>query len=349
MGGVAIAFMYKAFSSKGNIDIKRVFQSIKENKDIPFVMIPLIFISTLITHMFGGSAGREGAALQLGGSMGYNLAKKLKYDNEKAVLMVSAGMSSVFAALFGVPFAATIFSLEVTKKKGMFTCSNIFTGLISSVIAFVVAQFLGVAPVRFSLPEISLYHTDIILKSALLAVLCAGVCIIFATAIHKSEVYMKKYMANCYLRAVIGGLIIVLLSIALKTTDYNGAGMGVIENAISGQALNSAFIMKIIFTAITIGAGFKGGEIVPTFFIGATFGCAISAFIGFNAPLGASLGLVALFAGMTKCPLTSLFLAVEIFGIKGIVLFCMVIVITYVFSGRFGLYDNINKKGKLWI
>lgn len=343
LGGVVIAFMYNAFISKGNLDIKRVFQSVRENKDIPIVMIPLIFIGTLITHMFGGSAGREGAALQLGGSMGYNLAKKLKLDKDNTTLMVTAGMSSVFSALFGVPFAAAVFSLEVTKKKEILKFRGLLLGLISSVIAFVISHFLSVEPVRFDIPVVPQYRADIILKVLLIAVLCAVVCIVFATTVHKAEFLMKKYILNCYLRAAIGGMLIVFLTMGLKTTDYNGAGMGVIINAISGQTKNSAFIMKIIFTAITVAAGFKGGEIVPTFFIGATFGCFISGFMNFDAGLGASLGLVAMFAGMTKCPIASLLLAIEVFGARGIPLFAISVIITFVFSGRFGLYENINK------
>ncbi len=343
LGGIAIAFIYGIFKTKGNIDTKRVFQSVREDKDIPLVMIPLIFVGTVITHMLGGSAGREGAALQLGGSMGYNVAKTLKWDKDRTRLMVTAGMSSVFSALFGVPLAATVFSLEVTKK-GRFNYGGLFVGLVSSVSAFVVSKFFGVAPVRFDMPIIPEYKVEIILKAALLALLSAGVCIIFATAIHKTELLMKKCLSNSYIRAIVGGLLIVVLTVALGTTDYNGAGMNVINNAVLGEAKKSAFILKIIFTAITVAAGFKGGEIVPTFFIGATFGCFASGLMGFDAGFGASLGFVAMFAGMTKCPVASLLLGVEVFGAKGIPLFAIAIVITYIFSGRFGLYENPNKK-----
>lgn len=345
VGGVLIAFVYRRFRDKGNIDTKRVFQAVKENKDIPIVMIPLIFIGTVITHMFGGSAGREGAALQLGGSMGYNLAKKLNRDESSTKQMVTAGMSSVFTALFGVPFAATVFSLEVTRKD-KFDYTGLFIGFLSSVVAFFVSQMLHVEPVRFNMPAIEEYQITLFLKTALLAVLCAGVCILFALALQKTESFMKKFLSNCYVRAAMGGLLIVLLTTILGTTDYNGAGMQVIENAVSGNAKNSAFIMKIIFTAITVAAGFKGGEIVPTFFIGATFGCVMGRILGIDAGIGASLGLIALFSGMTKCPIASLLLAIEVFGAKGIPLFAVSVLITFIFSGRFGLYDNTKEKRK---
>ena len=341
LGGLVIAAMYNAFRSKGNIDTKRVFQSVKENKDVPIVMIPLIFIGTVITHMLGGSAGREGAALQLGGSMGYNIGKALKQDNDTAKLLVTAGMSSVFSALFGTPLTA-VFSLEVT---GVFNFCGILLGIISSVSAFFISQLLGVEAVRFAIPRDFGYHADTLLKVALLALLCAGVCIIFSVAITKTKLIMGKYITNNYVRALVGGLIVVLLTVILRTTDYNGAGMDVIGRAISGDVKYSAFLLKIVFTAITIAAGFKGGEIVPTFFIGATFGCLVAKVIGLSGGLGAALGFVALFSGMTKCPIASLLLAIEVFGAKAVPFFVIAVIIAYVFSGRFGLYDN----AKLWI
>ena len=339
LGGLVIAFMYNLFRSNGNIDTKRVFQSIKEDKDVPLVMIPLIFIGTVITHMLGGSAGREGAALQLGGSMGYNMGKALKQKNDNLKLFVSAGMSSVFSALFGTPLTATVFSLEVTRV-GMFNFKGLFPGVISSLTAYSTALFFDVAPVRFSMPVFSGYGFETILKVIVLAVLCAGVCIVFATSIHKTEHIMERFIPNSYVRAAIGGAIIVLLTIIMQTTDYNSVGMHVIGRAISGDAKYEAFLMKIIFTAITVAAGFKGGEIVPTFFIGATFGCVVGSLIGIGAGFGAALGFVALFSGMTKCPIAAFLLAIEVFGVKGIAFFAIVTVITFVCSGHFGLYDN---------
>ena len=342
LGGLVIALMYNAFRSKGKIDTKRVFQAVKEDGDVPLIMLPLIFIGTTITHLFGGSAGREGAALQLGGSMGYSIAKALRRDNQSTKTLVTAGMSSVFSALFGTPLTATVFSLEVTDS---FNAYGIASGFVSSVTAFVTSQLFGVEPVRFVLEDVFEYQASALLKVVALAFLCAFVCILFSLAISKTEYFMEKYIRNQYARAIIGGGLVVFLTYALKTTDYNGAGMDVIERAISGNAISGAFLLKIVFTALTIAAGFKGGEIVPTFFIGATFGCFAGPLIGLNGAAGAALGFIALFAGMTKCPVASLLLAIEVFGAKGIPAFLIAVVISYVFSGRFGLYGN----AKLWV
>ena len=151
---------------------------------------------------------------------------------------------------------------------------------------------------------------------------------------------MKKCFVNGYLRAFVGGLIILLLTFAVGTTDYNGVGMHVIKNAVWGQTRYEAFAFKILFTAITVAAGFKGGEIVPTFFIGATFGCFAGQIMGISPGLCAALGLVGMFSGMTICGLAACLLALEVFGVNAVFLFAIVAIITRVLSGRFGLYEN---------
>ena len=339
LGGIVIAFIYGLFRNKGNIDTKRVFESVKGNRDIPLIMLPLIFVGTVITHLLGGSAGREGAALQLGGSIGYSIGKALKQDKESLSLIVTAGMSSVFAALFGTPFAATVFSLEVTGL-GILKLRGLLIGAISSLTAFAVAGFAGVEAVRFDMPEISDFKVSILLKIAGLAVMFALVCILFAVILRSSKRFAGEYIKNSYIRALAGGLFIVLLTVILKTTDYNGAGMDVISRAISGETVSVAFILKIVFTSLTIAAGFKGGEIVPTFFIGATFGCFAGSLLGLDAGFCAALGLIALFSGMTKCPIAAFLLALEVFGAKAPGYFAVTLIITYVCSGHFGLYDN---------
>ncbi len=338
LGGLLIAAMYHRFRNCGNIDTKRVFSAVKEDKDVPLVMIPLIFIGTVITHAFGGSAGREGAALQLGGSMGYNVGNAFKQDEKEKKLMVMAGMSSVFSALFGTPFTAAIFSVEVTRQ-GRWKFSGLLPCVVASLVAFFTAQLCGVAPVRFLMPEFT-YNYHLIWQVLLLAVLCAAVCVLFALALHKTEHFGKKLIKNSYLRALIGGLLIIGLTLLVGTTDYNGAGMGVIGTAISGTANYEAFLLKILFTVITVAAGFKGGEIVPTFFIGATFGCVAGSLLGLPAEIGACLGFVALFSGMTKCPVAAFLLAMEVFDIGGIALFIPVVVLTWLLSGKFGLYNE---------
>jgi len=339
VGGLLIALLYRLFSSQGRIDTNRVIKSVRRDKDIPLVMIPLIFISTVVTHMLGGSAGREGAALQLGGSIGYNTGKLLKFKKNDMRIIVMSGMSSVFAALFGTPLTATIFSLEVTNV-GVLHYAGLLPCVISSVTASQVAKLFSLHPVHFQGVVFGNVTVSLILQVIFVAAICAVASMLFCITIKKTEHLMDKLFKNGFLRAFVGGIIIVLLSVVLHTRDYNGAGMAIIERAIGGDALPWTFLLKIIFTAITISAGFKGGEIVPAFFIGSTLGCVVAPIVGLSPTLGAAIGFVALFCGVVNCPVASILLSLEVFGAEGIIFFAISTAVSYMLSGYFGLYES---------
>ena len=339
LGGVAIVAIYKLCRFEVNMGTNRVIESVRSDKKVPTRMAPLIFASTVITHLFGGSAGREGAALQLGGSIGYRFGKIFRLGEKDMHLVVLLGMSAVFAALFGTPLTATVFVLEVISV-GVIYYAGLVPCIISSVVAYNVSLFFGITPVRFLTVAAQPATASVMLKTVVLAILCALVSILFCTAIKKCEHYSEKLLHNNYVRALVGGGIIVLLTVVLRTTDYNGAGMDVITNAMNGQARPEAFILKIIFTAITIAAGFKGGEIVPTFFIGSTFGCVAGSLLGLNPGFGAAIGFVALFCGVVNCPLASIMLALEIFGADSILVFALACGVSFMMSGYYGLYGS---------
>ena len=339
IGGVIIAGMYQLFKKKGKLDTNRVIESVSNDEKVPFVMAPLIFISAGITHLLGGSAGREGAALQLGGSIGYNLGKIFKFKKNDLHIMVMSGMSAVFAALFGTPVAAAVFAVEVVCV-GIFHYTALLACIISAFFGYHTALWFNIAPVRFDILNFSGYSPEILIKSIILAVLCALVSILFCFMIAKTEHFSEKIAKNKYLRGFLGGLIIVGLTFLVGTYDYNGAGMNIIEYALGGNAKPEAFILKIIFTAITIAAGFKGGEIVPAFFIGSTFGCLMGDILGIDPGFAAAIGFIAVFCGITNCPLASLFLAVEVFGGDWILIFALICAISYVMSGYTGLYKS---------
>ena len=339
LGGIVIAGMYHLFKKKGKIDTNRVLESISGDEKVPFVMAPLIFISAGITHLLGGSAGREGAALQLGGSIGYKLGKLFKFNKNDLHIMVMSGMSAVFAALFGTPVAAAIFAIEVVCV-GIFRHTAFLACIISAVFGYKTAVWFQIAPVRFSLSPLLESTPDFVIKSAIIAVLSAFVSILFCYMIKKAEYVAYKIAKNSYLRGFLGGLAIIVLTFLVGTYDYNGAGMNIIENAISGTAKPEAFILKIIFTAITIAAGFKGGEIVPAFFVGSTFGCLMGHVLGIDAGFAAAIGFVSLFCGVTNCPIASLVLAVEVFGSEWIAIFALGCSLSYILSGYTGLYKS---------
>lgn len=339
VGGVIITAIYYFFRSKGHIDTNRVLESVRGGERVPLIMVPMIFVSTCITHMLGGSAGREGAALQLGGGIGYNLGKLLRLKENDLHIIVMAGMSSVFSALFSIPLTAAVFALEVVNVGAMHY-AGLLPCLIASVVAYQVSLMFGISPIRFDLPAFGAVTLSMAARVIVLAVLCALVSILFCTAIKKCEHSMEKLISNRYLRSIAGAAVVVVLTLVLQTRDYNGAGMDIITKAMSGSAKPEAFLLKIIFTAITISAGFKGGEIVPAFFVGSTFGCVVGALVGLDAGFGAAIGFVALFCGVLNCPLASVFLALEIFGAEGIIYFAIVCAVCYVMSGYFGLYKS---------
>ncbi len=339
LGGVLITAMYRLFKKSGKIDTDRVIESVMAEKKVPIVMAPLIFIATVITHLLGGSAGREGAALQLGGSIGYNLGRAARMKKDDIHMIVMSGMSAVFSALFGTPLTAAIFALEVISV-GTIHYAAFVPCIISSIFAYKIAMLFGISPVHFSTVIFEPLSANVMLKAIVLAILCAVVAILFCTSIKKCEHYAKKFMPNRYLRAFLGGAIIVALTVAIGTKDYNGAGMDVISRALSGAARPEAFALKIIFTAITISVGFKGGEIVPAFFIGSTFGCVCGAILGLEPSFGAALGFVALFCSVVNCPLASIMLALEVFGVDSILIFATVCGVSFMMSGYSGLYKS---------
>lgn len=338
VGGLLIVYLYRLFKKDGKIDTNRVILSIRDNQNIPLIMVPLIFVSTIITHFLGGSAGREGAALQLGGGIGYNVGRFFRLDGKDMHIIVRCGMTAVFSALFGTPLTAAVFSLEVIRV-GIFNYAGLLPCIISAITAFGVSGIFGLAPVRFNIAEIAVEPFSSS-KVLVLAILCALVSILFCVSIHRAEKYMKKFFSNVYLRTVVGAILVVLLSLVFSSGDYNGAGTEVIARAMEGNVKTEAFIIKIIFTAITIAAGFKGGEIVPAFFVGSTFGCMVAPIVGLDASLAAAVGFVSLFCGVVNCPLASLLLAYEVFEGTNILFFAIACGVSYMMSGYFGLYNS---------
>lgn len=337
-GGLIIVFLYKKAMNE-DPGTNLVINSIRTDGKVPFLMSPLIFIGTVITHLLGGSAGREGAALQLGGSIGSQIGNLIGLDEKDMHLITLCGMSGVFSALFGTPLTATFFSMEVISI-GIIHYSAFIPCIVSSLTAYAVSLYFGLEPVRFSLsifPEISFIN---IVKVMVLGSLCAIVSIIFCEVLHKSNKLLKKLMPNSYVRVFAGGTIIILMTLVIGSRDYNGAGMDIISNAINGSAKPEAFILKMIFTAITISVGYKGGEIVPTFFIGSTFGCVFGSILGLDPCFGAAVGLVALFCGVVNTLITSVILSIELFGAGNIILFAIACGVSYMESGYYSLYTS---------
>lgn len=337
--GLLIVFLYRLCKDYEDKGTNLVIKSIQEGEHLPITKAPLIFISTAITHLFGGSTGRESAALQMGGSIGYNLGRLfgLKEGNIKIITM--CGMSAAFSALFGTPMTAAFMAMEI-ENVGVMYYSALVPCVVSALAATGIARYLGVVPEVFNVnvvPEFSVYHA---VFTGILAILCAVVSVIFCIVLKFSGKTYKKLFTNPYIRVFAGGCIVVALTFLSGVRYYNGAGMDVIELAINGEAPYPAFLLKIIFTALTLGAGYKGGEIVPALYIGATFGCLYSQIFGFDPALCAAIGMGALFCGVTNCPISSLFICFELFGFKGMPYYLLAVALSYTFSGYHSLYSS---------
>ena len=303
-------------------------------------LAPSIFVTSVLTHLCGGSAGREGAALQLGGAISGNIGHWMRLDDRDSRTITMCGMAAGFAALFGTPLAASVFAMEVISVGVMYYAA-LFPCVLASVIAHQFALRLGGETTAFAITGIpqtvdALLLAKLVLFGVVCAVLSAVVCIEF----HRIGHLFKHYIPNQYACMAAGGAAVVILSLLLGTRDYNGAGMAVIERAVAGEAEYAAFFIKLVLTAITIGVGYKGGEIVPVLFIGATFGAAYGGFFGLAPSFAAGLGMTAVFCGVTNSPLTSILLAYELFGGQSLALFALVIAISYMLSGYYGLYSE---------
>ena len=338
VGGVVIAGLYKLCKLEGK-GTNAVIESVHFGKSVPTLLVPLIFVATVITHLLGGSAGREGAALQIGGGIGYRTGALLRLGEKDLPLATLCGMSGVFAALFGTPLTATVFALEVISV-GVLYYAGLLPCITASLTGYYIATVMGVEPTRFTVVMPALSWPTLGLVTAL-AVGCALVSILFCRGLHITERLAERWLKNSFLRAAVGGLIIVLATLALGTTDYNGAGMDVIQRAVEqGQADGWAWFLKLAFTAVTIGCGFKGGEVVPSFFVGATFGCAAGGLLGLPPSFAAAVGLVAVFCGAVNCPIASVILSVELFGAGGMAYFAAACAVSYLLSGYCGLYSS---------
>ena len=337
LAGLVIVFFYRLHGIHPT-DTNGVLVAVRKPKAISASTGPLIFGGTVLTHLFGGSAGREGAALQLGGVLGWHLAKLFRQDEKDSHILVMSGMSAVFAALFGTPVTAAVFAMEVISV-GILHFSAIVPCLASALTASFIANGLGVASESVMLPVYDFAWTNMG-GCVLIAVLCALVSMIYCIGLSQTHRLAKKYLANPYLRIAVAGTLVALLSFAIGTDDYNGAGMHIIHKALHGEARPEAFALKLVFTVVTMSCGYKGGEIVPAMFIGATLGCVLGNLVGLPAGLGAAVGLLSMFCGSLNCPLSSILLGLELFGGGNLQFYAIAAAVSFMLSENYGLYSK---------
>ena len=338
VGGLLSVGIYRLLGLRSNRGTNEIIDAVLDGQTLKPQIAPGIFLATAITHLLGGSAGREGAALQLGGSSASMLSKLFRLKTEDRKILIMSGMSAVFAGLFGTPLTATLFCMEFESVGTLFSPALLPCYLA----AFTAAKLSGALGVHAETAEIAVAALTWVnvWKFLVLAVLVAMLGIVMCTLFHKAEHLAHHVFKNPWLRIAVGGLLVMGLTLIVGDHRYNGAGMDMALKAAAGQANWYDFAMKMLFTAITLAAGFKGGEIVPTFCVGATFGCVLGTLLGLEPGVAAALGLVGLFCCATNSPFASIVLSIEMFGGGNLHLFALVCVICFVLSGHSGLYSS---------
>lgn len=340
VAGILLGYVFykwgKEIGPGNNLVISNIH---KPKKIIPFRLAPFILGGTIFTHLFGGSAGREGTAIQMSAAISDQLTRLFKLSKYNRQVVLISGMSAGFGAVFGTPLAGAIFGLEV-YHMGKIKYNAIFPAFASSFMADYVTRLYGVSHSHYLLG----FVPGIDFQGLVITIL-AGICFGLASLgfIKLTSSYSKlssKYIKKAYMRPFFGGLLILLIAGLLGTTKYLGLGLPTIAESFVVQQAPYVFFFKLLLTAITLGAGFKGGEVTPLFFIGAALGSALSLFMPLPVGLLAAMGFVAVFAGASNTPLASSIMAIELFGIACSPYVAIACIVAYLISGHHGIYSS---------
>lgn len=337
--GLLIGFFYKKYGAeieKGNNLILEEIE--KPQTRISFKMAPMVWAGTLLTHLFGGSAGREGTAVQMGASIADQFQTILKFDKNQRHFLLIMGISSGFAAVFGTPLAAILFSFEIIGWKKL----NLTSLFLATLVAFGANFVCHLFPIQhvhyqvFHLPSIDFQNFGWLILCGIIFGLCS---LLFIKAGHFFSNKVLKFIPNLALKAFIGGMVILILTLFIDLKPYLGLGISTIQESFKYQLSELEFLKKMVLTAFTLAAGFKGGEVTPLFFIGATLGNLLHYFVPFSISALAAFGFVSVFSGATKTPFACIIMGCELFGFSIISYLVITCIVAYIFSGNESIYS----------
>ncbi|MGT2932428.1 chloride channel protein [Streptococcus catagoni] len=336
--GLIIVYLYKHYGKKASKGMALLFLiDQKEEKELPLILIPLVIVTTWLTHLFGGSAGREGVAVQIGATISHYFHSFVRVENASKIFLV-VGMSAGFAGLFQTPMAAVLFALEVLVLDHM-----VFIALVPAVLAAftssMTTQALGLEKFSISLTGQLSMTPLLLLKFLLLGIVFGLVGNLFAISLSALKTLFADKVRNAYWRIACIGLIISLAILLLHQGRYSGLGTNLIASVFSHQEVYSYdWLLKLIFTVLTIAAGYQGGEVTPLFAIGASLGCVLAPILGLPVLLCAALGYCAVFASATNTFLTPVFIGLEVFGGSQTSAFFLVVAISYMLNRKASIY-----------
>ena len=340
VAGAVIAWLYAGYGRSAAGGNNLILDQIHDPRDagVPLRMFPLILASTVVTHLFGGSAGREGTAVQMGGAIAGDLARRLRLDAAETRLALMCGISGGFSGVFGTPLAGTVFGMEMLAVGGM-RYGALIPCLLSALAADETVRLLAVDHAHYAVTSaIPGLSAETIAKVALVGVGCGLVSAAFSELTLLVEYGSRRLVANPVVRTALGGVLVVGITLALGTRAYNGLSLPLLQASFTGNVPALAFLAKLVLTAVTLGIGFKGGEVTPLFVIGATLGAVLSGPVGLAPDLLAALGFVAVFAAAANTPIACVLMGAELFGGGGIVYFGVATFVAYAISGHRGIY-----------
>jgi len=345
IGGLIIGLTYHYYGAsvtKGNNLLLEEYEN--PQQPIPFKMAPLVLICTLITHLVGGSAGREGTAVQMGGAIADQFSKLFHLDKNDRKTILILGISSGFASIFGTPLAGALFALEVVYFSKI-NLKSVILSFIVAYVAYYTVEFWQVKHTHYSIPSLPDINEINLLWTIGVGILFGLAALLFSRTTHFWSRLFSKYSTYAPLRPLIGGTVLALILFLIGTTKYIGLGVPEIVKAFSTPNESYDFLLKILFTGFTLGAGFKGGEVTPLFFIGATLGSALSVVVPLPIALLAGMGFVAVFSGATHTPIACTVMGLELFGIESGIFIGIACVVAYFASGSIGIYHSQIVKG----
>ena len=341
LAGLFIALIYQVIGRDSDADkgTNIVIASINSDEHMPKRTVLLIFVSSVISHMFGASVGREGAALQMGAGIGQAFSELFHLNEPDRKIIMICGMSGVFSALFGTPVAASVFAMEVISV-GIMHYAALVPCAVSSVIALSIAKYFGVSFISFNvkvIPQLTFYTAGM---SALMGLICGILALLFCAMLMYSEEFLKSMFKTAYMRIFFAACVVVVLTVLFPGGQFNGAGTEYIAQSFAVRAVWYAFLIKMVFTAVSISGGFKGGEIIPSLFIGAVFGSFFSGVCSMPVGFCAAICMICFFCGVTNCPIASIIMAAELFGAQCLMMLFPAVAVSYMISGYFSIYKS---------